>query len=79
MSGVIFLDLKKAFGPVDHSIMMYKFRCYLQNSSSLPLFKWYLEGRTQHVFLHGSYSSEGSVKFGVPQGSVIGPFFFFFF
>ena len=75
VSGVIFLDLKKAFGPVDHNIM-YKLRCYLQNSSSLPFFKSCLQGRTQRVFLHGSYSSEGPVKFGVPQGSVIGPILF---
>ena len=76
MSGVIFLDLKKAFDLVDHNIMMYKLGCCLQNSSSLPFFKSYLEGRAQSVFLHGSYSSEGSVKFGVPQGSVLGPILF---
>ena len=71
-SGVIFLDLKKAFDLVDHYIMMYKLGWYLRNSSSLS----YLEGRTQRVFLHGSYSSEGSVKFEVPQGSVLGPILF---
>ena len=76
VSGVIFLDLKKAFDLVDHNIMMYKLGCYLQNSSSLPFFKSYLEGRTQSVFFHGSYSSKGSVKFGVPQGSVVGPILF---
>ena len=76
VSGVILLDLKKAYDLVDHNIVMYKLGCYLQNSSSLPFFKSYLEGRMQHVFLHGSYSSEGSVKFGVLQGSVLGPILF---
>ena len=76
VSGVIFLDLKKAFDLVDHNIMMYKLGCYLQNLSSLPFFKSYPEGRTQRVFLHGSYSSESSVKFGIPQGSVLGPILF---
>ena len=76
VSGVIFLDLKKAFDLVDHNIMMYKLGCYLQNLSSLPFFKSYLEGRTQRVFLHGSYSSESSVKLGIPQGSVLGPILF---
>ena len=76
VSGLIFLDLNKAFDLMDHNNMIYKLRCYFQNSSSLPFFKSYLEGRTQRVFLHGSYSSEGSVKFGVPQGSVLGPILF---
>ena len=30
VSGVIFLNLKKAFDLVDHNIMMYKLGCYLQ-------------------------------------------------
>ena len=39
MSGVIFLDRKKAFDLVDHNIMMYKLGCYIQNSSCLPVFQ----------------------------------------
>ena len=76
VSGMIFLDLKKVFELVDHNTMMYKLGCYFQNSSSLPFINSYLQGKTQRVFLPGSYSSEGSVKFGVPQGSVVGPFLF---
>ena len=74
VSGMIFLE--KVFELVDHNTMMYKLGCYLQNSSSVPFFNSNLQGKTQSVFLPGSYSSEGSVKFGVPQGSVVGPFLF---
>ena len=35
--------------------------------------KSYLDNRMQCILLHGSYSSEDQVKFGVPQGSVLGP------
>ena len=37
--------------------------------------KSYLENIMQCVLLHGSSSSEDSVKFGVQQGSVTGPSF----
>ena len=47
--------------------------------SSLPFFKSYLHNRTQCVLLHGSYSSKESVKYGVPQGSVLGRILFSFF
>ena len=74
--GVVFLDLKKAFDLVDYDILLKKLAIYLKNSSSLPFLKSYLHNRTQCVLLHGSYSSKESVKYGVPQGSVLGPILF---
>ena len=41
--------------------------------------KWcrsFLTGRTQRVKINGNYSSSRVVKFGAPQGSVLGPKFF---
>ena len=73
VTGVVFLDLKKAFDLVDHDILLKKLAIYLKNSSSLPFYKPYIHNRTQCILLHGSYSSKGSVKYGVPQGSVLGP------
>ena len=73
VSGVVFLDLKKAFELVDHDVLLKKLAIYLKNSSSLPFYKSYLHNRTQCVLLHGTYSSKESVKYGVPQGSVLVP------
>ena len=72
LCGVVFLDLKKAFDLVDHDILLKKLAIYLKNSSSLPFLKSYLHNRTQCVLIHGSYSSKESVKYGVPQGYVLG-------
>ena len=76
LSGDVFLDLKKAFNLVDHKIVFSKLSVYLNSSNSLPFFCSYLKNRVQRVFIRGSYSSEGTVKYGVPQGSVLGPVLF---
>ena len=76
LSGDVFLDLKKAFDLVDHRILSSKLSVYLNSSNSLPFFCSYLKNRVQRVFIRGSYSSEGTVKYGVPQGSVLGPVLF---
>ena len=71
LSGDVFLDLKKAFYLVDHSELY----VYLNSSNSLPFFCTYIKNRVQRVFIRGSYSSErteGTVKYDVPQGSVLG-------
>ena len=61
-----------AFGLVDYRIWAF----YLNSSNSLPFFCSYLKNRVQRVFIRRSYSSEGTVKYGVPQGSVLGPVLF---
>ena len=70
VSGVVFVDLKKTFDLVDHDIPLKKLTIYLK---TLPFFKPSLHNITQCVMLHGSYSSKESVKYGLPQGSVLGP------
>ena len=36
----------------------------------------YLDNRKQRVVLNGSYSGKSAVESGIPQGSVLGPYYF---
>ena len=51
---------------------------YTANSPSVSLFRSYLEQISQRVYVNGEYSSEGTVQYGVPQGSVLGALFCLF-
>uniref|UniRef100_UPI003AF8C29E reverse transcriptase domain-containing protein n=1 Tax=Thiolapillus sp. TaxID=2017437 RepID=UPI003AF8C29E len=61
---------------VDHSILLKKLSLYVKDSSSLAFFHSYLTNRSQYVFLNNESSSKGLVRYGVPQGSVLGPLLF---
>ena len=72
----IFLDLKKAFDTVDHSILLSKLREYGTEGTSLSWFTSYLTNREQFCHFDGSSSSKSSIKCGIPQGSCLGPLLF---
>ena len=45
--GAVFLDFRKAFDLVDHTILQQKLTVYLNNSSVVPFFQSYLSDRSQ--------------------------------
>lgn len=72
----IFLDLKKAFDTVDHSILLKKLEHYGFKGITNYWFKNYLSNRTQCVSVRDTISTCKVISCGVPQGSVLGPLLF---
>ena len=76
LTGVVFLDLKKAFDTVNANLLLEKLQHVGIEDLELAWFRDYLTSRTQVVNFNGHTSDACSMSYGVPQGSILGPLLF---
>uniref|UniRef100_A0A673A262 Reverse transcriptase domain-containing protein n=1 Tax=Sphaeramia orbicularis TaxID=375764 RepID=A0A673A262_9TELE len=69
----VFIDLRKAFDTIDHSILLRKCEMYGIRGVTQNWLKSYLQNRSQYVSIGNTNSQLRNVTCGVPQGSVLGP------
>ena len=75
-SGALFVDFAKAFDVIDHDLLYRKLLLYGVSDQCHQLITSFLTNRNQVVCMDKSKSVMQEIKYGVPQGSVLGPILF---
>ena len=72
----IFIDLSKAFDTIDHEKLILKLDRYGVRGVANTLIRNYLSNRSQYTECLNEKSDLLPIKYGVPQGSILGPLLF---
>ena len=73
MTGLILIDLQKAFDTIDHDILLQKIVHLRFSAHTIMWFRTYLTNRTFLVNVEKSFSDPGKLECGVPLGSILEP------
>ena len=75
-AGAILMDFSKAFGTINHELLIAKLHAYGFRKEALTLIASYLSDRWQHVKINDTFRTQPALKQGVSHGSVLGPVLF---
>ena len=68
---VILIDLSKAFGTINHSLLLVKLEAYGFSMTSLKLMQSYFCNRFQRTSVNSLFSDWKEIETGVPQGPLL--------
>ena len=75
-TGMILIDLQKAFDTIDHNVLLEKLEIIGFSESTVRWYQSYLQDKKFFVSIEKTLSRAGKFECGVPQGSILGPLLF---
>ena len=72
LTGMILVDLQKAFDTLDHGVLLEKMKYFGFRASVIKRFEFYLSNRKFLVCIDKFFSEAGTLKYGAPQRSILG-------
>ena len=72
-AGAILTDLSKAFDCLNHDLLIAKLNAYGFSQDALKFIRSYMKDRKQRTKVGTAFSKWLEIKYGVPQGSILGP------
>ena len=76
LTGMIFIDLQKAFDIINHEVLLQKLKAIRFSEQSIHWCRSYLCDWIFLVKTENKLSDFGKISRGVPQGSLLGPLLF---
>ena len=73
---MILVHFQKVFDTLDHGVLLEKMKYFGFRASVIKWFESYLSNRKFLVCIDNIFSEAGTLKYGIPQGSILGPLLF---
>ena len=71
-TGMILIDLQKAFDTLDHGVLLEKLKYFGFRTSIIKWFESYFSNKKVLVCIDNDFSENETLKYGVAQGSIFG-------